>query len=131
MRILEDFIRPPVRSPETEKYWDAASESRLLYGHCSDCGKPHYYPRRICPYCFSSTVEWKESSGLGTLFAFSLFRRGRPPYVSAWVTLDEGVTLMTNITDCDAGSLQIGNRVEVVFKAAEDGQLVPLFAPSV
>lgn len=129
MHISEDAIPAPVRTPETAAFWDAANEKRLVYAECQDCGKPHYYPRRICPFCFSSNVDWKDTSGLATLYAFSFFRKGSPPYVSAWVTLDEGVTVLTNVTDCDAGSLRIGDRVEVVFKSATDGQLTPLFRP--
>ena len=74
-------------------------------------------------------VDWKDASGLATLYAFSLSRKGSPPYVLAWVTLDEGVTIMTNITDCDAEALRIDDRVKVVFKAAADDSLVPLFTP--
>lgn len=129
MHICEDAVRAPVRTPETEPYWEAANNRQLLYAACGDCGKPHYYPRRICPFCFSRRVNWTASSGLGSLYAFSLFRRGSPPYVSAWVTLDEGVSVLTNITDCNAEALRIGDRVEVVFKPAADGQLAPLFKP--
>lgn len=129
MQICQDAIRAPVRTPETEAFWDAANNERLLYGACRECRKPHYYPRRICPFCFSTHVEWSESSGLATVYAFSLFRKGNPPYVSAWVTLDEGVAVLTNITDCESDELEIGDRVEVVFKPAVDGQLAPLFRP--
>lgn len=129
MHISEDAIRPPVRTPETEPFWDAANEERLLYGACQDCGKPHYYPRRICPFCFSENVAWKQASGFAEIHAFSLFRKGVPPYISAWVTLDEGVSVLTNITDCNVASLHIGARVRVVFKPAADGQLAPLFTP--
>lgn len=129
MHINEDAIRAPVQTPETEPFWKAANERTLLYAHCRDCKTPHFYPRRICPYCFSDRVDWKTASGLARIFAFSLFRRGDPPYVSAWVTLDEGVSLVTNITDCDAETLRIGDRVSVHFKPASDGQLTPLFKP--
>ena len=129
MRISEDAIPAPVRTPETAAFWDAARDEQLLYAECQDCKKPHYYPRRICPFCFSSCVDWKPSSGLAKLYAFSLYRKGSPPYVSAWVTLDEGVTVLTNITDCDVETLRIGDRLKVVFKAAADGSPVPLFEP--
>lgn len=129
MQISENAVRAPVRTPETEAFWEAASRERLLYAQCRDCGTPHYYPRRICPFCFSERVDWKPASGLAQIYAFSLFRKGNPPYISAWVTLDEGVSVLTNITDCDAETLRIGDRVEVIFKPAADGQLTPLFKP--
>lgn len=129
MQITEDLLRAPVRTPETTRFWDAANEERLLYGHCRACRTPHYYPRRICPFCFSTDIDWPQSAGLGRIYAFSPFRRGQPPYVSAWVTLDEGVSLLTNITDCNSDNLSIGDRVRVTFRSAEDGQHVPLFKP--
>ncbi len=51
------------------------------------------------------------------------------PYVTALVTLPEGVTLMTNIIDADPEGMRIGDRVRAVFVPAEDGQLVPFFTP--
>jgi len=57
--------------------------------------------------------------------------RGVPvPYTIAYVTLDEGVSMMTNIVDFTPGTLAIGQRVNVVFKAAEDGTKVPMFKPA-
>ncbi len=130
MHISDDAIRAPVRTPETAAFWDAANEKQLLYAICRACGKPHYYPRKLCPFCFSARVDWNPSSGTGKLYSFSFFRKGQPPYVLAWVTLEEGVTIMTNITECDTELLRIDGKVEVVFKPAEDGQLTPLFKPA-
>ena len=42
----------------------------------------------------------------------------------------EGVTMMTNIVDCDLDALAIGQRVELVFKAAEGGAMLPMFRPA-
>jgi len=56
-------------------------------------------------------------------------RRVPVPYALAYVTLDEGVTMMTNIVDCDLDSIRIGQRVRVVFKPTDGGPPVPMFAP--
>jgi uncharacterized OB-fold protein len=48
----------------------------------------------------------------------------------AYVTLDEGVTMLTNITNCDLDTLKIGQRVKVVFKPTEDGNMLPMFTPA-
>ena len=37
--------------------------------------------------------------------------------------------MLSNIVDCDLDSLRIGQRVHVVFKPAEDGTMIPMFAP--
>ncbi len=45
------------------------------------------------------------------------------------MTLEEGVTMMTNIVDCDFDSLAIGQAVELAFFDTENGQKVPVFKP--
>ena len=61
----------------------------------------------------------------------SVTRRAGPiAYALALVKLDEGVTMMTNIVDCDLDTLRIGQRVKVCFKPADDGQPVPMFTPA-
>jgi len=57
-------------------------------------------------------------------------RAGPIAFAMAYVTLDEGVTLLTNITNCDLDTLKIGQRVKVVFKATEDGNMLPMFTPA-
>ena len=54
----------------------------------------------------------------------------RVPYAIAYVTLDEGVTMMTNIVDCDLDTIRIGQAVRVVFRPTEGGPPVPMFAPA-
>jgi uncharacterized OB-fold protein len=58
-------------------------------------------------------------------------QRGNPnPYCIAYVSLDEGVTMMTQIVDCDLEALKIGQKVKLVFKPSEgDGPPVPMFTP--
>ena len=118
---------PPV-NPENERYFEAAKEGKLLVGKCNDCGEYHFYPRLLCPHCFSGRTEWVPAKGGGVIYSYSTMRRGVPaPYTIAYVTLDEGVSMMTNIVDCDADSLKIGDKVKLVFKSAEDGTPVPMF----
>lgn len=126
--MSERKMPPPAVTPENRPFWEAAAQGRLLYMRCNDCGEPHYYPRAVCPFCFSDRTEWAESAGRGTVYSFSPMRRGTPvPYTVAYVTLDEGFTMLTNLADCDFDAIAIGQRVRVVFKPAEDGQAVPLF----
>jgi uncharacterized OB-fold protein len=51
-------------------------------------------------------------------------------YVLAYVELEEGPRMMTNIVDCDAESVRIGQRVEVVFHDTGQGTALPRFRPS-
>jgi len=68
-------------------------------------------------------------SGHGNIYSFSVMRRALEPYAIAYVTLQEGVTLLTNIVDCDFDALRIGQAVKLAFKLSEGGFPVPMFTP--
>lgn len=119
--ILDDVLLEP--------YWDAAAKGKLLIKHCKACGKNHYYPRQICPHCFSDQTEWLETKGEGTIYSWSVERRAKPPYSIAYVTLPEGVTILTTIVDCDLDKLAIGQKVKLGFTKYE-GKPAPVFRPA-
>jgi uncharacterized OB-fold protein len=119
---------PPV-NPETQPFWDAAVSGKLLIKRCLACGEPHYYPRAICPFCGSDRTDWREASGRGSIYSYSVFRRAPIPYVIAYVTLEEGITMMTNIVGCDLDAVRIGQPVRVVWEPTDGGPPVPMFSP--
>ena len=120
-------IPAPIVTAETQKFWDAARDGRFTIPVCTACGKAHWYPRAICPFCDSDKVEWREASGKGTIYTFSVMRRAKEPYAIAYVTLAEGPTMMTNIIGCDLDTLSIGQPVSAVFEDSENGPPVPMF----
>ncbi len=65
----------PQGNPETQPFWDAAKQGKFLIKRCTACGEPHYFPRAICPFCFSDKTAWEESSGEGEIYTFSLMRK--------------------------------------------------------
>ncbi len=121
-------IPAPRVLPETQAFWTAADEGRLLVKKCTSCGEVHHYPRDICPHCLSADTEWLQAAGTGRVYSFSTMGKGEAAYTLAFVTLDEGVTLMTNLVDCDPVLVSIGDKVRVVFKPTE-GHAVPMFTP--
>jgi uncharacterized protein len=123
-------IAPPPINQETQGFWDAAAEGKLLYKKCAACGEPHFYPRNHCPFCFSDNTEWQEASGRGTVYTYSVMRRAPVPYCIAYVELAEGPRIMTNIVDCDLDTVHIGQAVRLVFKPSEGGPPVPMFTPA-
>jgi uncharacterized OB-fold protein len=120
----------PETNVENKAYWDAAAEGCLLVKHCAACGQTHFYPRAICPHCFSDHTEWRESSGVGVIYSFSVMRRVAQPYAIAYVALDDGVTIMSNIVDCDLDALAIGQRVKVAYRASSGPVVIPVFVPA-
>jgi uncharacterized OB-fold protein len=125
----ERTIPAPLVNSETAPFWAAAKDGKLLIKGCIACGRNHWYPRAICPHCFSDKTEWRASKGTGTIYSVSVMKRTPQVYAIAYVTLDDGPTMMTNIVDCDFDMLAIGDKVTVTFKPAEDGTPYPQFRP--
>ena len=120
----------PLVSPEVQAWFDATAQGRLMYRHCSACARPHHAPRSICPHCYSGETTWRTSGGVGTVYTYSVLRRGTPvPYCIAYVSLDEGVTMLTNLVDCDFDAVHVGMRVKLRFVQAEGGFQMPVFSP--
>lgn len=129
--IAKAFEQDPFAAafPETREFWAGAERGLLMLPRCEDCARAHWYPRAICPMCSGQRLRWIEASGQGTVYAFSPARRADPPYVLAYVTLDEGPTLMTNLVEAPPEALRIGQRVGVRFRPAPEGRMMPFFEP--
>ncbi len=116
--------RPPRPTLETAEFWDACAQGRLLVPRCDDCHEYIWYPRLFCPHCASQRVTYTEVRGTGTIYSFTVMRKGNgpykefAPYVIAYVELDEGVRLMTNIVGVAVDDVRVGMPVKVVFDEA-------------
>ena len=125
---------PPI-TPETEQFWDATCEDVLLLTLCSDCGDTFHYPRARCPHCASSDTEWINASGRGTIYSYTVTRKtggeyaNATPFVLAYVELDEGPRIMTNIVDHDLNDIEVGQRVKVRFHEIDEDHRLPRFTP--
>ncbi len=122
------FPAPPV-NVEYEEFWSKANDGKLLLPRCMDTNQFFWYPRKISPFTLSANVEWVEAAGKGVIYTFSVMRRADPQYVIAYVRLVEGITMMTNIVECDPDSLEVGQPVELLMQEAENGQKIPVFRP--
>lgn len=116
----------PATNPENEAFFAAALQGRLLYGYCRNCDKAHYYPRRSCPSCFSTKVDWVDASGRGRIYSYTVIGAGAERRVVAFIELEEGVRMLSNIVDAAPGQLAIGAAVRVAFGHAGSVR-VPVF----
>ena len=123
-----DIPAPPI-GPESAPYFDAAQNDQLVIPVSKESGRAHFYPRPFCPFT-GGEVEWRPASGRGVLYSFSVFRRAEKPWCVAYVELEEGPRMLTNIVDCDFDALTIGQTVRVVFLPTENGQKTPMFTPA-
>ena len=134
--------RPPF-NPEAAPFWAAAADGRLELPVCDACGHPIWYPRSWCPVCGSDSVTWTEMSGRGTVYAHTVIRKGMgpwagaAPYVGAYVELEEGPRILTNVVTDDPDAVHIGLRVTAIFvpitddgEDTEDAQAILRFLPA-
>ena len=136
--MAEKYSKPLPRIDEESKgYWEACQRRELVIQRCGACGVLRHYPRALCPRCLSDAVEWVRCSGRGTVYTFTVTHQNQAPgfrdalpYVLAYVELDEGVRLLTNIVECAPEAVRIGMAVEVVFEDATPAVTLPKFRPA-
>jgi hypothetical protein len=121
---------------ESEPFFEAAKDGKLLVQRCSSCGEHQFYPRKICIHCGSSALDWVEASGRGTVHTYTVIhQQGMPgwrdevPYVAAIIDLEEGVRMTSNVIDVSGSDVSIGMPVEVTF-VDEGMYILPRFRPA-
>ncbi len=129
----------PEITPITQPFWEAAAKRRLVMQRCSDCQSWVWCPRPACVECGSEKLAWTPVNGRGRVFAFTVIREvvgralrgfaGDIPYVTAWIDLEEGPRICSNIVQCPIEKVTIGMPVEVVFEEAGRGIFLPKFRP--
>jgi uncharacterized OB-fold protein len=126
----------PLVSAWAQPFWDAAREERLLLQHCAACQRWIFYPRIQCPHCGAGEPRWRQASGRGTVYSYTVVYNNAPsafiaevPYVVAVIRLEEGVQMLSNIVDCDFGALRCDLPVEVTFRVLDERFTLPVFRP--
>lgn len=133
----QQAARPlPQPDLDTKPYWDAAKEGRLIAQYDSVAGRYRWPP---VPYLATGAgfdIEWKELSGRGTIYSYTIVHPPahpafEAPYVVALVEVDESpeVRFVTNIKNVDLEKLRIGMPVKVQFETFED-MGIPYFVPA-
>jgi len=133
-----DYSGPlPKPDKDSEAYWEAARRHELILQQCADCSRFRFYPRSLCPYCMSEEFQWHKASGRGHIYSFTVIHRppfpafrDQVPYVLALIDLEEGVRMMSNIVECEPGSVEIGMPVEVTFVNLTQQVTLPKFKPA-
>jgi len=128
-------LRPrPVKTRDTQFFWDALQEHRLLIQHCTDCGELRHPPTPSCPHCWSLHWDTVEASGKATLFTYTVVHKPLVPAFSkpntvAVVELEEGTKLVTEIMGIEPEKLEIGMPLQLSFLDCDPDLTLPIFGP--
>jgi uncharacterized OB-fold protein len=137
-----DVSKPlPAITSEAKPFWDAAAQQKLMIQRCQDCNAWVWTPRPSCHECGSEKLTWTQMSGKGEVYSFTVIRQvvGRAasqafepdiPYVIAWVDLDEGPRMITNVIGCPVEDVKLGMKVTVQFEKASEKVWLPKFKPA-
>ena len=113
----------PAVQPWTKEFWKATKERKLLVQHCNDCGTNIFFPKKVCPDCWSKNIAWIESTGKAKIYTYTVMMdmvgpkfTGDLPFVLAMVDLEDGIRMTTRIVNCKPEDVCIDMEVEVVQK---------------
>ena len=86
-----------------------------------------FYPRSHAPLTLATDLEWREISGDGTLYTYTIARRptapdfaGAEPQIIAVVELDEGPRLTSTLVNVEELAIRVGMRLRPVFEDVPD-----------
>jgi uncharacterized protein len=128
----------PEPTPVTKPFWDGLREHKVKIQYSPSADRYIFYPRILAPGTLADDLEWREVSGAGTLYTFTVADRPTaPPWADALpqflaiVELDEGPRLSTELVDADPDALRVGMRVKAVFNDYPEQDITLLrFAPA-
>jgi uncharacterized OB-fold protein len=129
-------ITPPRTNEDSAPFWAATAEGRFTLQRCTACDNVVWWPRALCPACSSFDLVWFDAAGEGTVYSYTVVHQSQgrswndaTPYVVAYVELDEGPRVMSNIVGCDPASIAVGTRVRVTWADTGEGSALPRFTP--
>ena len=132
--------RPLPRADEhdTRAFWAATKNKQLTYQQYDNCNAVVFYPRVQCTGCTNGTLVTKVASGRGTVYTFSVVRqsyhpffRRQVPYAVAWIDLEEGPRIQSNVIGVadPLKEVRCGLPVQVDWEEHAD-LCIPLFRPA-
>ena len=132
-----DLVNPiPRPSTTTRPFWDGLNERKVQIQRCEGCDTWVFYPRTRCPSCLSDQLIWREVSGRGVLYTYTLARQPTAPHFAdetpqqlAVVELDEGVRMTSTLVNVEPSDIVIGMRLRPYFDQVTDAVTLLRYQP--
>ncbi len=128
---------PRTNELDTQAFWAGTKDKAFRYQQCDSCDTVVFYPRAHCTGCTGGNLTWKTASGRATVYSYSVVRqsyhpffRNLVPYAVAWIDLEEGPRILSNVVGVDDPLTQvsIGQAVQLEWEEHEE-LCIPLFRP--
>lgn len=126
---------PNRRDLDTEGFFAAALENRLVVRACRACGKVLHLPRSYCKGCGSWDVEWRDVAGTATVYSWTVVtHQVHPayptPYTVVLVELDDAPAARLVGYLPGTPALRPGQPMKVEFETLHDGSVIPQWVPT-
>lgn len=125
---------PKLRNSMAVEFYGYCKKNELRFQRCTDCSAWRHLPRDMCAKCGSFNWEWSKSSGKGKVFSWTTAIQpmlaqfaDMVPYSPVVIEMEEGVRLVSWLTDVEADELRLDLPVEVVFDAVTPEVTMPKF----
>ena len=108
----------PASNNSTDWFWDACNNKELRIQSCDECGNLQHPPAVRCLLCGSVSLDSVAATGKGNLHSWAIAHYPQVPafnypLIVGLVELEEGIRLVSNITDIDPEELEIDMPLEV------------------
>ena len=136
---MSDFAKPmPIPTPTTKPFWDALAEHRIRIQYSPSTDRYVFYPRVLAPGTLADDLQWREISGAGSLYTYTVAHRpvaphfaGDVPQILAVVQWDDAPRFSTEIVNADPADIRVGMRVRpVFFDYPDDGVTMLRYEPA-
>jgi hypothetical protein len=100
---------------------EGLEQGRLLYQYDEAAQRAVFFPREVGPSGDREALKWRESTGVGSIYSFTILHKAQAQKNIVLVDLDEGFRMMSSVVNCSPESLKIGLRVKAKIEVTEEG----------
>ena len=122
---------PTATTSPLAAYISHLEKGELAYQFSPEANRAVFFPRVLCPFTGSDKLEWRVSTGRGTVYATTVvYPAEGEPFNVALVDCDEGFRLMSRVEEIAPEQVAIGMRVRFrVHRPGGEEAPIPVFTP--
>ena len=120
--------------PEISDWRSRITRYRLIGSKCEECGEVFYPPRNTCIKCGSMNLKNIELPRYGRVLSYTIIHNPpreyeyNTPYIVAYIELENGVKVFSQLTDISSNEVSIGMEVEAtlrkLYEYGSDGPII-------
>lgn len=123
----------PEPTPVSRPFWEALTRHRIQIQYSPSLSRYIFYPRTFAPGTLADDLEWREISGAGVLYTYTVAERPTAPswadavpQLLAVVEWDEGPRFSTELVGIAPQEIRVGMPVCPVFCDEQEAGLTLL-----